>query len=204
MNQLSRCSTEHIPSIMTTKTTTASRIFYSIIMLPMMSAGLSIDHLDMVNVLPVPTEGTAVTTSVSEDAIIEQIRKERAQAIDDYFEKRNLPLAGHGMKMVLEAEKNELDWRLIPAIGMRESTGGKFDCTSVTYSPFGFGSCRMNFDSYDHAIEVVARNLGGNNPRTAGSYKNKTFAQKLKSYNSVIPNYTKEIVSIMNKISPTV
>ncbi len=202
MNSLSRCSTEHTPSIMTTKTTTASRIFYSIIMLPMMSAGLSIDNLDMVNVLPVPTEGTSVTTSISEDAIIEQIRKERAQAIDEYFGNRNLPLEGYGMKMVIEAEKNGLDWRLIPAIAMRESTGGKFACKNATYAPFGFGSCRIDFDSYDHAIEVVARNLGGNNPRTAGSYANKTLVQKLKSYNSVIPTYTKEIMSIMNKISP--
>ena len=187
---------------MTTKTTTVSRFFYSIIMLPMMSAGLSIDHADMINVLPVQAEGVSITTSISEDAIIEQIRTERAQAIDDYFTSRKLPLAGHGMKMVLEAEKNNLDWRLIPAIAMRESTGGKFACKSATYSPFGFGSCRMSFDSYDHAIEVVARNLGGNNPRTAGSYKNKTLVQKLKSYNSVIPTYTKEIFSIMNKISP--
>lgn len=202
MNQPSRCSTEHTPSLMTTKTTTASRIFYSIIMLPMMSAGLSIDHVDTINVLPVPTEGVSITTSISEDAIIEQIRKERAQAIDDYFASRNLPLAGYGMKMVIEAEKNGLDWRLIPAIGMRESTGGKFACKSADYSPFGFGSCRIDFDSYDHAIEVVARNLGGNNPRTKGSYANKTLVQKLKSYNSVIPTYTKEIFSIMNKISP--
>ena len=36
-----------------------------------------------------------------------------------------MPLFGMGMKMCKEAEKNELDWRLLPAIAVRESTGGK-------------------------------------------------------------------------------
>ncbi|MBM6707100.1 hypothetical protein H6A68_08660, partial [Bifidobacterium pullorum subsp. saeculare] len=47
----------------------------------------------------------------------------RADAIDVYFKARNMPLEGMGMKMVLEAEKNNIDWRLLPAIAIRESTG---------------------------------------------------------------------------------
>ena len=60
-----------------------------------------------------------------------QAREIKADAIDDYFKSKDMPLEGMGMKMVLEAEKNDLDWRLLPAISVRESTGGKYDCDRV-------------------------------------------------------------------------
>lgn len=128
--------------------------------------------------------------------------KAKARAIDAYFTERGMPLAGTGMKMVVEAEKNELDWRLIPAIAVRESTGGKHECKRVRHNPFGWGSCRINFDSYDNAIEVVAKNLGGNNHNTARHYDNKTTTQILRAYNppSVIPHYAEQVISIMDII----
>ena len=50
---------------------------------------------------------------------------QKAAAIDAFFRERNMPLEGTGLKMVQEAEKNGLDWRLVAAISVRESTGGK-------------------------------------------------------------------------------
>ena len=90
----------------------------------------------------------------------------RADAIDAYFAERDMPLEGAGAKMVEEAEKNDIDWRLLPAIAMRESTGGKFECKKVSNNAFGWGSCKIGFKSNNEAIEVVARNLGGNKPNT--------------------------------------
>ncbi|MFA4975692.1 MAG: hypothetical protein WC839_03770 [Candidatus Paceibacterota bacterium] len=126
----------------------------------------------------------------------------KAEAIDAYFESHDMPLAGYGIKMVNEAIKNDLDWRLLPAIAIRESTGGKFDCIKVTNNPFGWGSCKIGFKSNEEAIETVARNLGGNNPNTAKHYADKTTEQILKAYNppSIIPNYVKQVKSIMNSI----
>jgi hypothetical protein len=126
----------------------------------------------------------------------------KAEAIDAYFRERNMPLAGTGKLMVVEAEKNGLDWRLLPAIAVRESTGGKFACKKVTYSYFGWGSCKINFKSHDHAIETVARNLGGNNPKTAHYYDDKTTIEILRTYNppSIVPRYAEQVVSIMNAI----
>lgn len=146
------------------------------------------------------------TTEVSEqDAKLQLEREEKAAKIDAYFTKYNMPLAGTGMKMVTEAEKHGIDWNLIPALAVRESTGGKHACKSVTYSPFGFGSCKINFKSWDHAIEIVATNLGGNNPRTAKAYSGKTLRGKLQAYNppSVVPTYADEVIAIMNKIENT-
>ncbi len=129
-------------------------------------------------------------------------RKAKAEAIDTYFKDHGMPLAGTGMKMVLEAEKNDLDWRLLPAIAVRESTGGKFACKKVTFSSFGWGSCKINFKSHDHAIETVARNLGGNNPKTSHHYDEKTTKEILQAYNppSIVPRYAEQVMSIMESI----
>jgi len=100
--------------------------------------------------------------------------------------------------MVEEAEKNNIEWTLIPAIAIKESTGGKFACD---HNPFGWGSCKIEFRSWNHAIEVIANNLGGNNPNTARYYKGTSTKEKLHHYNgSVIPTYTGEILEFMELI----
>lgn len=126
----------------------------------------------------------------------------KAKAIDSYFKERNMPLEGTGMKMVEEAEKHDLDWRLLPAIAIRESTGGKNECIRVPNNAFGWGSCKIGFKTVEESIETVAKNLGGNNPNTARHYDNKTTKQILRAYNppSVIPRYAEQVMSIMDAI----
>jgi hypothetical protein len=104
--------------------------------------------------------------------------------------------------MVQAAEDNDLDWRLIPAIAVRESTGGKNDCDHVRNNPFGWGSCKIGFYSIDQAIDTIAANLGGNNPNTARHYDNKTTKQILHAYNppSIVPRYAEQVMSIMSDI----
>ncbi len=133
-----------------------------------------------------------------------QAQKIKADAIDAYFKDRDMPLAGLGMKMVLEAEKNDLDWRLLPAIAVRESSGGKNACEKVKNSFFGWGSCKVSFNSIEEAVEIVAHNLGGNNPKTARHYDEKTTKQILLAYNppSIVPRYANQVMAIMNAIGP--
>ena len=128
--------------------------------------------------------------------------KAKADAIDSYFESYDMPLFGMGMKMVEEAKKNNLDWRLLPAIAIRESTGGKHDCKKVENNPFGWGSCKISFGSNEEAIEVIAKNLGGNNPNTEKHYAQKTLKEILQAENppSVIPRYAEQVISIMDSI----
>lgn len=130
---------------------------------------------------------------------IEDIRKQKAEAIDTYFKERSMPLHGTGMTFVLVAEKYGLDWSLLPAIGVRESSGGKAACG---YNPFGWGSCKLhNFSSYEQAIEALGKNLGGANPKTARYYAGNSTMEKLYYYNgTVLPTYPAEVASIMKKI----
>lgn len=131
-----------------------------------------------------------------------KIQKECAEAIDAYFEKINAPLAGYGKKFVAEAYKNDIDCRLLAAIGMAESTGGIHACKTVANMPFGYGSCKFGYRSMDETIEKVSASLGGNNPKTAKYYEGKTTEQILKTYNPdhIAPGYTKKVMRIMNSI----
>ena len=132
------------------------------------------------------------------------ILKAEAEAIDAYFDAHDMPLSGLGGKMAEEADKNDLDWRLLPAIAIRESTGGKNDCTKAEHNFFGWGSCKIGFKSDNEAIETVALNLGGNNPNTAKNYENKNIKQILRVYNPprVVPRYAEQVLSIMKAIGP--
>ncbi len=130
---------------------------------------------------------------------VDDVREQKAEAIDTYFKERSMPLEGTGMTFVLVAEKYGLDWNLLPAIAIRESSGGKAACG---HNPFGWGSCKLsNFKSYNDAIEALGKNLGGASAGTARYYAGKTTAQKLYYYNgTVLPEYPSEVLAIMKKV----
>lgn len=135
-----------------------------------------------------------------------QTLKNQAKAIDDYFKVRHLPLEGTGAKMAEEADKYGLDYRLMPAIAMIETTGGKNLCEGLekdnNKNPFGWGSCKIGFSSFNQAIEVIAMNLSGNNPNTARHYDGKTTKQILEKYNppSIKPGYAAKVMKVMDAI----
>jgi hypothetical protein len=170
----------------------------SIIAIPMLAMVMPLSGVNTISSLAVNNnlakENSVIITQE------EVARQEKADAIDTYFREHDAPLEGHGMKFVLEAEKNDIDYRLLPAIAMRESTGGKHACKRVPNSVFGWGSCKISFNSIDESIEIVARNLGGNNPNTDHHNEDNTIVQILKKYNSVIPNYSKQVISIIKDI----
>ncbi|MDB5260644.1 MAG: hypothetical protein JWN37_875 [Candidatus Nomurabacteria bacterium] len=144
--------------------------------------------------------GSLDATPVTQvEVSVDDLRSQKAAAIDSYFTARGMPLSGTGMNFVLVAEKYGLDWRLLPAISVRESSGGKAACG---YNVFGWGSCKLsNFKSYEDAIESLGKNLGGANPKTSRYYAGKSTMQKLYYYNgTVIASYPGEVASIMSTI----
>ncbi len=123
---------------------------------------------------------------------------EKAQRLDAYFTKRDMPLDGYGITFVRAANKYNVDWRLVAAIGVRESSGGKH---MMNNNPFGWGSAKIKFADFDEAIDVVTSNLGGFNSNTAQYYKDTTTKKKLWYYNgTVMPTYPAEVISIMNMV----
>jgi hypothetical protein len=144
---------------------------------------------------------------ISKKALTEALEKQkeldeiRAKKIDNYFSKRNAPLAGYGKKFIEESKKCNMDWRLIAAIGTKESSGGKH---MMNNNPFGWGSAKIPFKDFNEAIEVVTWNLCGENPNTAKYYKTEDIEKKLWYYNtSVVSTYTDDIYFIMDLIDRT-
>lgn len=126
---------------------------------------------------------------------VEKVSDERADKLNTYFAKWNMPLEGYGAKFVEEADKYGLDWKLLPAIGVAESSGGKY---MKNNNPFGWGSCEIPFKDFNEAIEVVMWNLAGENPKTAKYYKDADLDKILWYYNgSVIKTYPNKIKYIM-------
>lgn len=118
---------------------------------------------------------------IHEDAA--KLRQKRIEKIEQYYARYDLPLMYEAEHFVDSAEKYDIDWALVAAIGFIESTGGKFACETADYSAFGWGSCKINFDSYAESIDVISMNLGGHNPNTEYFYKDKDIRGTLWSYN---------------------
>lgn len=158
----------------------------------------SLAFFDVFTVVDYQTKESSIAYVSMKKTDEEKIDLEKINKINRlniYFEERDMPLAGYGAKFIEVAEKCDIDWRLLPAIGVRESSGGKFEFNN---NPFGWGSAKIKFKNFDDAIENVSDHLCGLRESTAKYYRDKTQAEKLWYYNgSVIPSYPKEVVEIM-------
>lgn len=97
-------------------------------------------------------------TSISEEI---QRADARTKIIEDFFNGYSSQLANHADTFIEVADKYYLDWRLLPAISMQESNGGK-RMPGNSFNPFGYGiygSSILRFSSFDDAIERVGKGL---------------------------------------------
>ena len=92
----------------------------------------------------------------------EQLREQdlnyqKAKKIETYFRvnRNNAPLADYAEKFVEVANKYGLDYRLLPAIAVMESGGGKSLFRS--YNAWGYG--KYSFNSFEEGIEIVGKGL---------------------------------------------
>lgn len=179
------------------------RSLQSFVVLPilatnLLTAPIAFDKIPTVAVLSTDENGP-LTSKLSDNQ--QSDIEVKAQKIDAYFAKYNLPLAGHGETFVNAAEKYGLPWNFLPSIAMAESTGCKF-IIPKTNNCFGWGSGKIKFQSIDESIEVIAKNLSGNNPDTARHYADKDIDGILKKYNppQVAPKYLGIVKGIMKSI----
>ncbi len=187
------------------------RFLNSLILLPFMATTITLGNLPKANQTEISPVAFAQKQNIEAKGLFALNQAEdtkaktlklQGEAIDAYFKARNMPLEGLGLKFAEEADKNGLDWRLVAAISVMESSGGKNDCNKVSHSFLGWGSCKINFNSDEEAIETVSRNLGGNNPKTASHYAGKTSEEILHKYNpdSIRPHYADKVMKIMDSM----
>jgi len=79
----------------------------------------------------------------------------KVTAVRNFLNSYNAPLASHAEDFIRAAEMHGIDYRLMPAISIIESSGGKH--MFKQYNPFGWG--RKGYPSFTAAIYDVARGL---------------------------------------------
>ncbi len=85
----------------------------------------------------------------------------RTQILKDYLESYNSPLAPYASVFVKEADKNNLDWKLVASIAGNESYFGQM-IPYNSYNAWGYGVYGNNvrrFSSWEDGIGVVSRAL---------------------------------------------
>lgn len=81
--------------------------------------------------------------------------------VRDFFKKYNSPLKDVDAQFIEVADKYGLDFRLLPAIAMQESNGGK-KVIKDSHNPFGYGiygNLVIKFASWEEAVEKVGNAL---------------------------------------------
>ena len=94
----------------------------------------------------------------------------RVAMVTDFFKRYNSPLLPYAQTVVSDADKYGIDYRLIPAIAMQESTLCKNLPAKLkdSHNCWGFGIYGKKvttFDNYEQAIDTVTKTL-------ATQYKN--------------------------------
>lgn len=85
----------------------------------------------------------------------------RPVIIASFLKERKSPLAPLSEEFVKVADRYELDFRLLPAIAMQESNGGK-KLPKNSFNPFGYGIYGdkvLRFASFQEAIDRVGKGL---------------------------------------------
>ncbi|GIW60179.1 MAG: hypothetical protein KatS3mg087_1245 [Patescibacteria group bacterium] len=106
----------------------------------------------------------ATQSSKGEVQGLATVQDARVVLIRNFFARYNSPLREHAAHIVEMADKYQIDYRLIPAISMQESTGCKF-IPENSYNCWGYGiygNKVTRFSSYQEGIETVSRGLKKN------------------------------------------
>ena len=108
-----------------------------------------------------------------------------------FFASYHCPAPHYVEDYLREADKYAIDYRLLPAISVRESTCGRH---SRLNNHWGWDSARSGFSSVKAGIRYLARILA-----LGASYKDKTVESKLKIYNPEL-QYAAEVRRLMDEI----
>lgn len=118
----------------------------------------------------------------------------RCLAIRNFFHRHGSPLVRLAPRFLAAADEHQLDWRLLPALSMVETTAGKFGRPT---NVFGWNSGRARFKSVEAGIDFVAKRLA-----TSPVYAGRTARGILEKYNPARAAYVGKVTKRMMEISP--
>jgi len=121
-------------------------------------------------------------------------RDPRLELLTRFFREGNCPALTFAADFLKAADRNNLDWRLLPSISVVESGGGR---VALNNNLFGWDSGRAIFTSVQAGIYSVAERLANSK-----LYRDKDLDEILQTYNP-IGGYAALVKSVMHRISPT-
>lgn len=136
------------------------------------------------------------------DDLVDKYQGVRVEALRRFFSRYNTPLYDHASLIVETADKYGVDWRLVPAIAMQESTLCK-KAPANSHNCWGFGMYArkvVRFSSFEEAIETVTKTLGEKYAKN-GLVDPHSIMTKYTPSNS--NNWAENVSYVMNRIEPS-
>jgi len=115
----------------------------------------------------------------------------RGDRLEAFFRAYDCPAPLHVEEYLRAADSHAIDYRLLPAISLVESTCGAFEKMN---NRWGWDSAQTGFPSVSAGIDFISSQLA-ENPR----YKGKTLPEKLFTYNPY-PQYVRQVQRLMREI----
>ena len=115
----------------------------------------------------------------------------RGVKLEAFFKAYDCPAPLHVEEYLRAADSHALDYRILPAISLVESTCGAFQRKN---NRWGWDSVQSGFPSVPAGIDYITGQLA-ENPR----YKGKTVQEKLFTYNP-FPQYVRQVERLMQQI----
>ena len=115
----------------------------------------------------------------------------RPAKLETFFQSFGCPAPYHVKEYLGAADAYAIDYRLLPAISVLESTCGLYQREN---NRWGWASARKGFASFRAGLEYIAHQLA-----EGRYYKDKTLGEKVRMYNPR-PQYARQLESLMRKI----
>ena len=114
--------------------------------------------------------------------------------INQFFLDNGAPAHIYVDDFLIAADKNGLDWRLLPSISIVESGGGR---EARNNNMFGWDNCRVHFRTLKEGIYTVASLL-----KNSSLYKRKTSVNEILWTYNPGKAYTRKVRTLMAQLGP--
>ncbi len=119
------------------------------------------------------------------------LRDNRYERLESFFQSFGCPAPHYVDEYLGAADSFAIDYRLLPAISVLESTCGIYQRLN---NRWGWDSARKGFSSFRAGLQYIARQLSEGH-----FYKNKSLEDKVRTYNPN-PQYARQVRKLMLKI----
>jgi hypothetical protein len=144
------------------------------------------------------TKGASAVLTSEAKLVPQKEKDNRAEILEAYLESYNSPLAPHAKTFIEEADKNNLDWRLVPAITGLESYFGQM-IPPYSNNGWGYGVYGNNvrrFATWDEGIQVVTTALRKEYIDTRGARN----VYEIGATYAADPNWANKVIHYMDEI----